>query len=99
MIGYYVHHHGVGHMTRADSISRALDESVTVLSSRPRPATHGAADWVDLPMDTGPMPATDPTAGSVVHWAPIGVTGLTDRMAAIATWIAETSPRHDVVGV
>ena len=25
MIGYYVHHHGVGHMTRADSIARALD--------------------------------------------------------------------------
>ncbi|MBJ7289204.1 glycosyltransferase [Williamsia sp.] len=99
MIGYYVHHHGVGHMTRADSISRALDEPVTVLSSRPRTAHHGSTDWIDLPMDTDPAPPADPTAGSVVHWAPLGVAGLTERMAAIAAWIGETSPRLVVVDV
>ncbi|GGF20239.1 glycosyltransferase [Williamsia phyllosphaerae] len=99
MIGYYVHHHGVGHMTRADSISRALEEPVTVLSSRPRPAEHGSTDWIGLPMDTDPAPPVDPTAGSVVHWAPIGVVGLTDRMAAIAAWIERTSPRLVVVDV
>ncbi|GAA2054194.1 glycosyltransferase [Williamsia deligens] len=98
MIGWYVHHQGMGHAHRADSIARALDEPVTVLSSRARPTGHAAAVWVTLPMDTGPD-AADPTAGGVVHWAPLRTPGMTARMAAIADWIDRTQPSLVVVDV
>ncbi|WUM19215.1 hypothetical protein OG579_16060 [Williamsia herbipolensis] len=107
MIGYYVHHHGVGHMTRSASIAGALEEPVTVLSSRCPPADHPAVDWLDLPLDVPADPlgsrlvdmVTDPTAHDTVHWAPTGVDGLTDRMAAIAAWIARVRPSVVVVDV
>ncbi|MBE7160432.1 MAG: hypothetical protein INR72_04225 [Williamsia herbipolensis] len=100
MIGWYVHHHGMGHAHRADSIARELDEPVTVLSSRPRPAGHAAAVWFRLPMDVAPGSDTaDPSAGGVVHWAPRDTPGLTARMAAIADWVARTGPSVVVVDV
>ena len=54
MIGYYVHHHGAGHSTRATAVARAcaaLGERVVGLSSRPRPADW-PGEWVELPDDT-----------------------------------------------
>lgn len=98
MIGYYIHHQGVGHLTRASSIGPLLGEAVTVLSSRPEPAAHPFDGWVSLPMDTGPDPV-DPTARGTLHWAPIGVPGMTDRMAAVARWVAENRPTVMVVDV
>ena len=100
MIGYYVHHHGVGHMTRSASIAGALEEPVTVLSSRRPPADHPAVDWLDLPLDVPADPLgprlvdtiSDPTAHDTLHWAPTSVDGLTDRMAAVAAWIARARP-------
>ena len=44
MIGYYAHHHGVGHITRSDAIARSMGEPMTVLSSRARPAAHAATE-------------------------------------------------------
>ncbi len=99
MIGYYVHHHGVGHLTRSGAIAAAMDEPVTVLSSQPRPAGHPSTEWIDLPMDTDRAAPVDPSANAMLHWAPVGVAGLTDRMAAIAAWIADSSPRLVVVDV
>ena len=100
MIGWYVHHQGMGHAHRADSIARELDEPVTVLSSRPRPDGHAAAVWFRLPMDVAPgSDAADPSAGGVVHWAPRQTPGLTARMAAIAAWVERTRPSVVVVDV
>ncbi|MBY6676804.1 hypothetical protein HQ314_07725 [Rhodococcus sp. BP-332] len=113
MIGYYVHHHGVGHLTRARSVARALAEPVTVLSSRPRPSDIDPfAGWITLPLDTpngsaDPAPDTpaggddpdDPTAHGVVHWAPTSIPGMTDRMAALARFVDELRPRCVVVDV
>ncbi|MEH3154708.1 MAG: glycosyltransferase [Gordonia paraffinivorans] len=90
----------MGHAHRADSIARALDEPVTVLSSRPRPAGHAAAVWFRLPMDVAPgSESADPSAGGVVHWAPRDTPGLTARMAAIAAWVERTRPSVVVVDV
>ena len=105
MIGYYAHHHGTGHMTRATSIAAATDEHVTVLSSR-QPFPHSDIEWLQLPLDT-PQPSdtgdpeypADETAGGILHWAPTGVRGLTDRMALIAEWVARVRPRLVVVDV
>ncbi|MGU3293047.1 glycosyltransferase [Williamsia sp. M5A3_1d] len=102
MIGYYAHHHGVGHMTRSASIAGALDEPVTVLSSRRPPPDHPAVDWLDLPLDVPADPlgeVGDPTARGTLHWAPTGVAGLTDRMAAVAAWIDRVRPSAVVVDV
>jgi hypothetical protein len=100
MIGWYVHHQGMGHAHRSDSIARALDEPVTVLSSRSRPAGHAAAVWFRLPMDVAPgSESADPSAGGVVHWAPRHTPGLTARMAAVADWVERTRPSVVVVDV
>ncbi|OAK51120.1 glycosyltransferase [Rhodococcoides kyotonense] len=99
MIGYYAHHHGSGHVTRATSIAAASDEQFVVLSSRKRPS-HSNIEWVTLPLDVDEdVTPIDPTVGGTLHWAPLGVRGLTDRMVAIADWIARMRPRVFVVDV
>lgn len=101
MIGYYVHHQGRGHLTRALGILAAHGGPATVLTSVPRPAEGSAAhvDWLDLPRDDESLRPRDPTAGGVLHWAPRHDPGLRDRMAAIAAWIGRTAPRLVVVDV
>jgi len=98
MIGYYIHHHGSGHLHRATSIAHALGQPVTGLSSLPKPGDW-PGDWVDLPLDTDGAPALDPTAGGVLHWVPVGSAGLRGRMAAISAWIASAAPAGFVVDV
>jgi hypothetical protein len=50
VIGYYIHHHGRGHVHRATAITDALGVPVVGLSSLPRPAGW-AGEWVELPLD------------------------------------------------
>ncbi|MGD9990704.1 glycosyltransferase [Pseudonocardia sp.] len=101
MIGYYVHHQGRGHLTRALGILAAHGGPATVLSSVPRPTdgSSSGVDWVDLRRDDETPRPRDPTAGGVLHWVPRHDPGLRDRMAAIASWIARTAPRLVVVDV
>ncbi len=91
MIGYYVHHHGRGHLHRAEAILAHTGEPGTILSSLPGP-------WVTLPRDDD-APVTDPAPGGRLHWAPRHHPGLRARMAAIARWIDEHDPRLLVVDV
>jgi len=101
VIGYYVHHQGDGHVTRAAAIARALDdEPITGLSSRARPDDWPGA-WVQLARDDDPEPGPldDPTAGGALHWAPRGHAGLRERMAQLAAWVATHAPRLMVVDV
>lgn len=104
MIGWYVHHHGWGHVTRMQAIRPHLDDEVTVFSSLPRPASLDAdTAWVQLPADADPVigfdgelrdprEIGDVTAGGALHWAPIGHPGHQARLATMAQWIA----RHPV---
>lgn len=98
MIGYYVHHHGDGHATRAAAIARALDEPVTGLSSRPRPGDW-PGEWLQLARDDEPPGTDDPTAGGALHYAPLDQPGLRERMAQLAAWVATHAPRLVVVDV
>lgn len=100
MIGYYVHHHGSGHLTRARLLAAALDQPVTGLSSLPRPADW-AGPWVQLAHDAVPAPGdgAEPTAGGTLHWAPVGHAGYRERMAAIAGWVERARPSLMVVDV
>ena len=104
MIGIYAHHHGSGHLQRAFSVSAALGHDVTILTSAPVP--DGATPSPDrvrvlrLPLDhdgpgavSGPVdPASEPTAGGRLHWAPLGQPGLRRRTAMLTEWIDQNQP-------
>lgn len=103
MIGYYAHHQGAGHLTRLQSIARALDEPVWGLSSAPAPPGWRSG-WTQLARDDDPAPEAlagpaDPTAHGVLHWVPRGHGGLAQRTAQIASWVVEQRPRAVVVDV
>ncbi len=99
MIGYYVHHHGQGHLTRAAVVARACPVPVVALSSLPEPAQHPFADWVPLPPDPALPDPADRTAGGTLHWAPLDSPDYRARMAAIAGWIAAARPSRVHVDV
>lgn len=86
MIGYYVHHHGQGHVTRARQIASHLKSPVTGFSTLARPGSW-PGEWVQLPPDLVEEP-TDPTAGGVLHWAPLGHPGYAGRMALLSHHMA-----------
>ncbi|AZM56014.1 glycosyl transferase [Streptomyces sp. WAC 01529] len=90
MIGYYVHHQGLGHLHRAQCIAAHLPRPVTILSSLPRPAAW-SGPWVGLPADAASNPL-DPTARGRLHWVPLHHPGHRERMGAIADWIRRERP-------
>lgn len=96
MIGWYVHHHGVGHRRRLEAVVPHLTTHVTGLGSGEPPEALDAS-WVHLSRDDGGGTATDPTAGGLFHWAPIGDQGLRHRMATLAAWTDVTDCRLFVV--
>jgi hypothetical protein len=98
VIGYYVHHHGRGHLHRAISVAAATDAMVVGMSSLPRPP-EWIGPWMVLPRDDeGPEPI-DASAHGRLHWVPEMDAGLTARMAEISSWIADVEPALMVVDV
>lgn len=95
VIGYYAHHQGRGHLTRAGAVIAELDADVTVLSSA---AYDGPGGSVTLPLDEQ-TPSGRSDAGGVLHWAPLCSSGLRSRMAAISAWIEQARPDAMVVDV
>lgn len=98
MIGWYVHHHGRGHLHRAVAVASALGRPVTGLSSLPRPEDW-VGDWVHLAPDDPPGTPGDATAGGRLHWVPPHHPGLSRRTAQISAWLDVARPRAVVVDV
>lgn len=101
-VGWYVHHHGAGHLHRFLAVRGRLGGDVVGLGSLPRPDGVPPEGWVTLPDDVPADPAAevdDATAGGSLHWAPRRVPGLRDRTAAIAAWVARERPGALVVDV
>ena len=81
-IGWYVHHHGGGHLVRMLSIADHLDAEIRCFSSLPQPeGLPEHCSWTLLDRDddmragaADPAEA-DPTVGGLLHWAPIGHAG------------------------
>jgi hypothetical protein len=101
-IGYYVHHQGAGHAMRARLIARTLARPCTLLGTFDG-ADPGVDSFVDLPddriaagFDGRDNAATRPLA---LHYAPLGVDGLRDRMARVAAWVASADPVLMIVDV
>jgi UDP-N-acetylglucosamine--N-acetylmuramyl-(pentapeptide) pyrophosphoryl-undecaprenol N-acetylglucosamine transferase len=99
VIGWYVHHHGRGHLARAVGIAAALTEPVVVFSSLPAPAKHPFAEWIQLARDDSQTEPQDPTASGLLHWVPLHDRGLQDRMSQLGNWIARCRPSTIVVDV
>jgi hypothetical protein len=98
MIGWYVHHHGRGHLQQLRLITAHLKAPVTVLSSLERPPWW-LGEWVCLPSDVDVEYPGDVSAAGVLHWAPLHSPGLRRRGAAIAAWIDRARPRAVVTDV
>jgi hypothetical protein len=99
VIGWYVHHHGAGHRQRLVTVSRHLRTPVTALGSG-GPPDGFAGEWIGLARDDDdPVDRASATAGGNLHWAPLHHSGLQDRSAAIAAWIATARPSLFVTDV
>jgi hypothetical protein len=99
MIGYYVHHHGSGHLNRAISICARLRHPVVALTSLDIPRPHPFDTVLALPRDDAGARPAQPSANGVLHWAPLHDDGLATRMALIAQWIEQARPAAVVVDV
>ena len=101
-VAYYVHHHGSGHANRTKLLAARwpVDVSVHVFTT----AVHEFSDWRrgtvhPLPVDTSPDrdPAQDMQQNQVLHYAPVDLPPVSQRMAVIANWIAEHRPSRFIV--
>ncbi|MCJ1709500.1 hypothetical protein [Microbacterium sp. VKM Ac-2923] len=110
MIGWYIHHHGFGHVSRFLAVQPHLRTPVIAFSSMPRPAGLAAdVEWMTLPPDaesfagptgrpTDPRDA-EPTARGRLHWAPLGHPGHRARLATIASIAVDRALETFVVDV
>ena len=102
-VGWYVHHHGRGHLTRMLAIAPHLDREIVCFSSLPCPPGLPAnVSWVELPRDDDPMPRMsedDPRVGGMLHWAPLRHAGHRGRLARIAATLAPGGVAAVVVDV
>lgn len=101
-VGFYVHHHGSGHATRCKQIAALWPDAspIHIFTSAP----HYFAEWQggtvhELPMDTeeGRDPSRDMLERKVLHYAPTGLRAVSERMATIANWIAQSDPKVFIV--
>lgn len=110
VIGWYVHHHGYGHVARFLAVTPHLRTPVVAFSSMPRPAGLAAhVDWIELPPDADVFTRADgsrvdprdadPTVRGHLHWAPLDHPGHRARLALIASTAAERSLTALVVDV
>lgn len=110
VIGWYVHHHGYGHVARFLAVHPHLRAPVVAFSSMPRPAGLAPdVEWVELPPDADPFDGpdgstvdprdADPTARGALHWAPHAHPGHRARLAAIAAAAVQRELQAFVVDV
>lgn len=98
LIGYYVHHHGAGHLARARAIAAASAVPIVFLGT-------GLGDFgIDLPDDrmaTGQFDGEDTASNrpEALHYAPLHHPGIQSRVAAIAQWIADARPALMIIDV
>jgi len=108
-VGWYVHHHGAGHRTRASVVGAELvnrGADVTLLGSaldREGARVKGLRTVLlamDSPLSAGTSESDcDVTVRGTMHWAPLSHSGFQERMTTIARWIQVEEPDVFVVDV
>ncbi|WP_420461223.1 glycosyltransferase [Neolewinella sp.] len=101
-VAFYVHHHGRGHANRTRLLTErwATDAPLHVFTSAPESFRDWTASKLHiLPPDVSPDrdPTRDLLQDQVLHYAPVDLPGLQQRMAIIADWIAEHRPALFIV--
>ncbi|MEH3021556.1 MAG: hypothetical protein PGN19_02345 [Pseudomonas oryzihabitans] len=97
-IGYYAHHHGAGHVTRALAIAAAFDGPLTLFGSR-LPERVDLPNVVLCPLPPDVAPGVEGEAFACLHYAPLGVAGLRERMGLLVDWFRHAWPCLLVVDV
>lgn len=101
-IGYYVHHHGDGHLHRALALAPHMQGRIVLLGTGIAGRT-GGVPAISLDEDRLPGHGFDGRDDSErpqsLHYAPIDHEGLRRRVARMAGWIAEARPALIVVDV
>ena len=97
-IGYYVHHHGAGHLARAEAIARELQNTVTLIGTGLGTAP-GRIDLADDRVDMSFAGVDDAARPSWLHYAPLHHRGVQQRNARITAWIEAARPRLLVADV
>jgi hypothetical protein len=106
-VGWYVHHHGRGHVGRLLAIAPHVAAEILCFSSLPQPENLPAnCTWILLDPDNteepstgGPLQDRDTDAGGLLHWAPVHHTGHRRRLTTIATTIEHSPVSAFVVDV
>jgi predicted glycosyltransferase len=97
-IGYYVHHHGAGHVTRALAIAEHMEAPITLFGSNlPEECHLSNVSLCHLPLDFDADTVVDTPAG--LHYAPLAVDGLRERMGMLVDWFRSNWPCLLVVDV
>ncbi len=101
MIGFYVHHHGRGHLARTTAILDRLDVDAMVMTSLPDvPDQISGARVIRLPPDAAAGAREgDPTARGSLHWAPERSFRLRRRAQTMANVLADAELSLLVVDV
>ncbi|WP_296249861.1 hypothetical protein [Pseudomonas sp. UBA4194] len=97
-LGYYVHHHGAGHAMRALAIARHLNCDVTLIGSQ-LPDVPMPANVRTLPLPGDTAPGMNVESFATLHYAPLAVAGLRERMGLLADWMRQAWPCVLVVDV
>jgi len=96
-VGYYVHHHGAGHGVRAAQVAQALRVPVTLIGAQLPDTLPVGVQRLLLPGDTAAGMHVE--RFEVLHYAPLAVEGVRERMAMLAQWFAAHWPCLLVVDV
>lgn len=105
MLGWYIHHHGRGHLARMLAIAPYLDAQIRCFSSLPQPeGLPPHCSWTVLARDDDAVDGrdprrADPTADEMLHWAPLRHYGHRNRLTTIADSVAEAPVDAFVVDV
>ncbi|MCH5641228.1 hypothetical protein [Gordonia sp. ABSL49_1] len=103
MIGYYIHHQGMGHRMRAEAIAASSTVpfvALTSLADDAVPLSDSAFDEViTLDRDDTAHCPVDVDAGGALHWAPMRDRGLGGRMLQLADFVRDRRPEAVVVDV
>lgn len=105
-LAFYVHHHGAGHFTRtAQIITRLTGYNITLLGSNLKPFAHllpKNIQVIHLPMDTQEdqdLYFQDGNTVDALHYAPLNVKGISDRVAMMTAFFRSAFPMVLVVDV
>ncbi len=103
-IGYYAHHMGSGHATRANTLLSNWSIPSTLLTSYPlqNKSTNTVYQFVQLPEDHAHLSNYDQSIApepEVFHHAPLGVDQIRARMNKISTFFEDKNPNFFITDV